>query len=276
MEPKTKILIVAQSPASPTGSAEMLRNIFEGLIKKYPDAYDLCQIGLAYPFGVSHPKWRVHPIVTSNGDGHFQRPPGARPAPEGLRNAVLNFRPGIVFALDDPQGVAPLCCAPSYLPSPNDAWNGFYDVVAPMDPGDRLYKLILYLKINGLPLPSQAGPILDRANLIITMTQWAKSGLLHSCPSILPDKVEVMYSPANTERFIPLVASERQEARQDLLPDWMPRNAFVVGWIGLPRWRRQIGYCTKLFIIFALESTWCVRTVAVSVFSTGTQCLNLI
>ncbi len=247
MESKTKILIVAGSPASPTGSAEMLRNIFEGLIKKHPDAYDLCQLGLTYPFGVAHPKWLVYPILASSGNnGHFQPAPDEWLAPEALRNVILSFRPEIVFALDQTQAVAPLCCAPAYLPSPNDAWNGFYDNVSPMDRADRPYQLVLYLKINGLPLPSQAGPILDRANLIVTMSEWARRGLLSSCPSVLPGKVDVMYSPADTARFVPLAASERQDARQDLLPDWMPRDAFIVGWMGLPRWRKQIWLLYKV------------------------------
>jgi glycosyltransferase involved in cell wall biosynthesis len=247
MEPKTRILVVAESPALPTGSAEMVRSIFEALTKKYPGAYELCQIGLAHSFAVTYPKWLVHPIMAAKEtNSDFQCPPGNRPAREALRNVVLNFQPEIVFALDDPAGVAPLCTATADLPSPNDWWNGFYDNVVPLDPADRPYKLILYLKINGLPLPSQAGSILNRANLIVTMSEWARSGLLSSCPAIPPDKVEVMYSPADTARFVPLLESERLEARRALLPDWMPQDAFVVGWVGLPRWRKQVWLLYKV------------------------------
>jgi len=225
----------------------MVRCIFEGLIKRYPHAYDLCQVGLAHSLAVTYPKWPVHLIMTTkDNNGNSQRPPGAWLVPDALRNVVLRFHPEIVFALDAPAGVAPLCYAPAYLPSTNDEWNGFYDNVAPLDPADRPYKLILYLRISGLPLPSQVGPILNRADLIVTMSEWARSGLLRCCPSIPSDKIEVTYSPADTARFVPLLESERKEARRALLPDWMPQDAFLVGWVGLPRWRKQVWLLYKV------------------------------
>lgn len=225
MEPKTKILIVAESPALPTGSAEMVRSIFEGLTKEHPEAYELTQICLADSFAVTYPKWPVHSItMAKEKNGDFQCVHARWPVEETLRNIVLGFRPDIIFALNDPAGLAPLS----------------YDVA------NRPYKLLLYLKINGLPIPLQSCPILNRADLIVTMSEWARRGLLTSCPSIPVDKVEVMYSPADTARFVPLLGSERQEARRALLPDWMPQDAFVIGWVGRPRWRKQVWLLYKV------------------------------
>lgn len=247
MKPKTKILIVAENPALPTGSAEIVRCIFEGLIKKYPDAYELSQLSVVHSIAVTDPKWPVHPIMrTRDGNANSQRPQGAWLWAEALRSAILRFQPEIVFALDDPADVTPLCSAPAYLPSNNDEWNGFYDNVAPLDPADRPYKLVLYLRINGFPLPSQIGPILNRANLIVTMSKWAKSELLYGCPSIPSEKIEVTYCPADTSRFVPLSECERKETRQSLLPDWMSQDAFLIGWVGLPRWRKQVWLLFKV------------------------------
>ncbi len=225
MEPKTKILIVAESPTLPTGSAEMVRSIFQGLSKKYPESYELCQMCLAHSFAVTYPKWLVIPVITATETNRdFPCAAEAWPVEPSLRNIVLRFGPDIVFALNDPVGIAPLCSAPA----------------------DRRYKLILYLKIDGLPVPTQAGPMLNRADLIFTMSEWSRSGLLRHCPSVPSDKVEVMYSPADTARFVPLLASERREARRTLLPDWMPQDAFVVGWVGRPRWRKQVWLLYKV------------------------------
>jgi len=222
---KTKILIVADSPALPTSGAEVVRLIFGELTSRQLGNYQLCQVGLSHSFAVAHPKWVVHPTKTVNGkDGEIHFAADDWHGVKTLREISPKFRPDIVFALNDLTGAAPLCS----------------------EPEDRQYKLILYLKIHDLPLTAQIGTILNRADFIVTMSEWSRSGLLSCCPFISPDKVDVMYSPADTARFMPLLVGERQELRQALLPDWMPRDAFILGWVGRPRWGKQIWLLYKV------------------------------
>jgi glycosyltransferase involved in cell wall biosynthesis len=40
--------------------------------------------------------------------------------------------------------------------------------------------------------------------------------------------------------------SEKAEMRASLFPEWMPRNSFIVGWVGLNRWRKQVWLLYKV------------------------------
>jgi len=88
--------------------------------------------------------------------------------------------------------------------------------------------------------------VLNRADLIVTMSDWSRRELLGCCPSIAREQVQFMYTPADISRFYCLPLEERQETRAALFPDWMPPNAFVLGWVGRPRWRKQIWLLYKL------------------------------
>ncbi len=55
MSKRTRILIITDSPALPTGLAETTRLIFGNLIVKYPLDYDLQQIGLFHCIAMPSP-----------------------------------------------------------------------------------------------------------------------------------------------------------------------------------------------------------------------------
>ena len=225
MTPRTKILIIADSPVLPTGIAETIRLIFRALLDNYGDRYELHQIGLGHCLAVTEPQWPVYPTKTvKRKDGEVSLADADLVGQKTFQEIVAKLHPDIVFAFNDPQRLRHLC----------------------VDAENRSYKLVLYLKIDGFPIPAAAGPILNKADLIVTMSERSRSELMSCCPSIEPGKVDYVYSPADTSRFTPVSDPEKMQLRESLLPDWMPKGAFLLGWVGRNRWRKQVWLLYKV------------------------------
>ena len=215
---KTKILIVSESPIAPTGMGEVVRLIFGTLLDRYPGHYDLHQVGLFHGCSVATPSWPVYPtrgatdkagtplflVADVNGEITF-------------RELLPRIRPDIVFAFNDTQRVLHLC------------WPAV----------DRKHKLILYVNLDGFPFPPNQGPLLDRADLLFTMSEFS-SRVAASIPALRHRKIPYMYSPADITRFRPVAEAEKRHLRAQLFPDWMPKDGFVLGWIGRNQWRKQV------------------------------------
>ena len=56
---KAKILIVTHSAAIATGMAEVTRVIFEDLIDRFPEHYEIEQIGLFHIYAITTPRWPI-------------------------------------------------------------------------------------------------------------------------------------------------------------------------------------------------------------------------
>jgi glycosyltransferase involved in cell wall biosynthesis len=216
---KTKVLIVTQSPVLPTGMAETTRLIFGALLDNYPEKYELYQLALTHSFAITEPRWPVYPTKGIPGaDGRMHAlDTGDLAGEKSFPELVLKIAPDIVFAFNDPQRLLYLCDPPER----------------------RKHKLILYTNIDGIPFLGGAAARLNNADLIVTMSAFARDALLATAPMIPPEKVIFIYSPADTERFKPPLAEEKAALRRKLLPAWMPRDAFVLGWVGRNQWRKQ-------------------------------------
>jgi glycosyltransferase involved in cell wall biosynthesis len=221
----TRILIITDSPALPTGLAETTRLIFGNLLAKYPGQYELHQVGLCHCYAVTQPQWPVHPTMTfkdSKGKVDFVREDIY--GQKTFFRVVAKVRPDIVFAFGDPQNFLYLC----------------------LPPGQRKHKLVLYINFDGLPMPPDFGPALANADLIFTKSEFSKNVVARCLASASAGKLDYRYSPADLARFSPPSANERAEMRQDLLPEWMPRDAFVLGWVGRNQWRKQVWLLYKV------------------------------
>jgi hypothetical protein len=107
--------------------------------------------------------------------------------------------------------------------------------------------VILYLTFDGLPFPPGCGHILDRADLILTMSEFSVNVMAKCLPDTSTSKLGgYLYGPADTERFKPISRESKAELRRDLLPEWMPQNAFLLGWIGRNQWRKQVWLLYKV------------------------------
>jgi glycosyltransferase involved in cell wall biosynthesis len=219
MHKKTKILIVTDSPVLPTGLAETTRLIFGGLLERHPEDYEVHQIGLFHCYAVTSPKWPVYPTRRiKDGHGKLNFEPGDSHAEKTFFSVLPKIQPDIVFVFGDPQNVLHFC-----LPR-----------------AQRRYRLILYLNLDGLPLMPAFGPALCRADQIFLMSEFSKDVMARSSDTAFHDRLDYMYSPADTKRFAPASASLKAEMRRDLLPAWMPQSAFLLGWVGRNQWRKQV------------------------------------
>ncbi len=213
------ILIVTDSVALPTGMAETTRLIFETLLYKYPNQYELHQIGLFHCYAATVPKWPIFPTRTSkcgNGDIDFDQKDkyGQKTFPE----IIDHLRPDIVFAFNDPDKVMHLCNPPE----------------------KRQHKLVLYINFDGYLSPSKCSLPLSHADLIFTNSHFAVEVCKLYISEIRSQKVNYMYSPADTKRFASISELEKAKLRQDLFPEWMAQSAFVLGWVGRNQWRKQV------------------------------------
>ncbi len=219
-----KILIVSASPILATGMGEVIRLIFGTLLDQYPGRYELFQVALFHSIPVAQPRWPVYPtrsVLDEKGQRWF-----ALDDVDGqitFREVVSKLRPEIVFAFNDPQKVLHLCAPPE----------------------TRQYKLILYVNFDGFPFPPHQAPILNQADVVCTMSKFSKRVARSCLTAINPSKLDHMYSPADTARFEPVTQTEKIGIRSRLLPDWMPRDAFLLGWVGRNQWRKQVWlpYC---------------------------------
>lgn len=154
---KAKILLLAHSPALPTGMAEMVRLIFETLLAQYPDAYEIEQVGLVHTFAVSALQWPIHPtrtVLLANGE--LDLDPCDANGEKTLPEVVSRFQPDLVFAYNDPQHLAFLCAPPQSRP----------------------YKLVLYTNLDGYPFPAADANVFRPADLVVTCSEFARNVLV--------------------------------------------------------------------------------------------------
>ena len=215
---KVKVLLVAHSPSLPTGTAAIVRSIFEALQDDPSIPIEICQLALFHVHAVVEPKW---PIFTTREDSSSSTrrrrlDPSDLHGEISFGDAVRKCQPHVVFVLDDPQNVLHLCTPKS----------------------ERDYALIIYTNIDGHPCP-KGFENLKHADLILTTTAFGAAVLETSYPELSNQGVRVLYPPAMPDLFFPMSASDKLQVRENNFPQWVPRDAFVFGWIGFNQWRKQ-------------------------------------
>jgi glycosyltransferase involved in cell wall biosynthesis len=199
--------------------AEVIRVIFESLLSKYPQRYELCQVGLYHSYSVSKPAWQIYPTRhVRYGKDKFSYPIEDQFGQCTVREVIQSFQPDIIFAHNDPQRLLHLCCSPE----------------------KRNYKLVLYVNFDGFPVSAEIGPALNCADRIITMSEFSMNVLLACIPSIHREKVSFSYFMADKSRFKPLGIDERKSLRARIFPSWLDPEAFIFGWVGRNQWRKQV------------------------------------
>jgi glycosyltransferase involved in cell wall biosynthesis len=192
--------------------------IFGHLLRSFPDKYELHQLALWHSYPLADIEWPVYPtagILTEN--GFVKEFDSTDLAGEKTFPALVEkIKPDIVFAFNDPQRLAHVCAVEN-----------------------RSWRLVLYVTIDGAPFPPGGGEFLNRADMIVTMSGFSRNALLASSQNIRPEKVLCMYAPADTDRFTPVSDEQKTSLRQSLFPPWMPRDSFVLGWVGRMQWRKQ-------------------------------------
>lgn len=225
MNAPTRILIVTDSAVLPFGMAETTRLIFSTLLDNYPQQYELHQVGLFHCYAVTQPRWPIYPTQTSKEpDGQLRFAPEDRYGQKTFFKVAAKLQPDIVFAFGEPQRVAYLCAPPNA----------------------RRHRLVIYTNLDGLPLPPGYAAALRHADRVFTKSEFARNVLASALPDLPAEKLGYLYAPADTQRFSPISPEARVELRKDLLPDWMPQDACLLGWVGRNQWRKQVWLLYKV------------------------------
>ena len=200
---KTKILISTDSTVLHTGLAETTRLIFHTLLDKYPDQYEISQIGLFHSNPVVQPRWQIFPTkVDRQPNGTFSFKGEDKYGQQTFPEVVQKVNPDIVFGFGDPWYVLHMCNNPLI----------------------KNYGLVLYLTFDGTPYSEKSdAPLLKNADKLVIMSEFGKDIAQRCKPGLEEKDIEVMYSPADVERYKPLDEAEKIELRKRMLPPWMKK-----------------------------------------------------
>ncbi len=222
MDQRTRILIVTDCPVLPSGMGETRASFSPHSSTDIHRATKCTSLACFIAMRLPLP------------DGPLRFSPDDRYRQKTFFKIAARIQPDVVFAFGEPQRV-------SYLCAPRNA---------------RRHRLILYVNFDGLSLPPGYGSVLRHADLLLTKSEFAKKVLASAHPDFPADKLSYLYAPADTQRFAPISTEARVGLRRDLLPEWMPQNAFLLGWVGRNPWRKQpwllykvIHYCAGAYLV---------------------------
>lgn len=221
-----KILIVTDSPKVHTGLAETCRLVYKRLLEKYPNQYELHQLGwFNTSEGPETVSWPIYNTNLINNNGRMELDQSDRYGHrtfEGIRSKV---QPDIVWTNGD------LWCFDHLLQSPNR----------------NAYRLICYYTIDGTPYhggwfdknKSEWGQKLIQSDRLVVLTPWGEDVLHKSCPELKNKPIDVIYHPVDVNRFKVLSETEKMIYRRNIFASNIPLDAFILGWIGRNQFRKQ-------------------------------------
>ena len=129
--------------------AEVTRVIFEDLIDRFPEHYEIEQIGLFHIYAITTPRWPIYPTMV---EGDSRNPRLDKDDICGLltlRERIALTKPDLVFAFNDPQHLIPIAADTS-----------------------RSYRLVLYTNIDGVPHFFKNTDLIH-ADRVVTMSLFA-------------------------------------------------------------------------------------------------------
>ena len=228
MTKKTKILIATDSARIHTGLAETCRLVYKRLIEKYPDHYEIEQLGWFHnEKGPEKVPWKIHPTNIIREQG---KPPqldqGDRYGQRTFEFIRSQFQPDIVWTNGD------LWCFDHLLNSPTR----------------NSFRLCCYYTIDGSPyfgthleagVKSDWGNKLAKTDRLAVLTESGVDTLHNSCPEIKDKHIDVVYHPVDIDRFTVLSDEQKHSLRDKMYPPTMPRDAFVLGWVGRNQFRKM-------------------------------------
>jgi len=224
---KTKLLLVTDSARIHTGLAETTRLIFKDLLNRYPDQYEIEQLGWFNFTQVEQVPWNIHTTnVTPKPGGVMEVDNEDRYGQRTFESVLAKVNPDIVWSFGD------LWCFDHMLNSPNR----------------NKFRLVVYYTIDGAPYfgssitpgkSSEWGTKLVKADRIAVCTEFGDKVLHDSCPELKNRKIDVMYHPMDATRFKSFTPEEKLAKRKALYGSQVPVSAFILGWIGRNQFRKQ-------------------------------------
>lgn len=225
---KIKILISTDSAALTSGLANTTRNIFIPLLRKYPDKYEIHQLGF-FHFNPTIPvPWPIYQTKTRvNPNGSTELDIDDKYGEKSFDEIVSSVKPDIVFGYGDLWHFAPTI-------------NSVHR---------NSYRLINYYTVDGQPYVGHYvdngasttwGQALDKSDLIISLSNFGKQTLLRSCPELKDKSIKVMYHSMQMNKYRILTPSDKEKVRHEVLGKILgDKQNFICGFVGRNQFRKQ-------------------------------------
>lgn len=225
MNKKIKILISTHSAALHSGLSETTRHIFIPLLSKYPDKYEVHQLGFFHYDVLEQVPWPIYKTM------EVQTPQGLQPDPEdrfgqkSFDKIAAQIKPDIVFGY-------------------GDMWHFEHLLHSPLR---NSYKLLCYYTIDGQPYfghlnadeSTDWGQKLTKADSVVVLSSFGREVLTRGNKELANMDIKVMYHPIDTPRYPVLSREERFKVKDKILPKHLSRDSFICGFVGKNQFRKQ-------------------------------------
>lgn len=222
---KIKILISTDSAALHSGLGETVRNIFIPLLQKYPNKYDISQLGFFHFNAKEGAPWPIYPTKTINSPKGVVPDMDDKYGEKSFDEVVRHVKPDIVFGYGDLW---------HFLPTIHSTYR-------------NMYRLLTYYTVDGAPYfghleangSTQWGDALSKVDQIVTLSHFGKNTLLKGCPEIANKDIKVLYHPIPIQRFMLPSKEDKLKIKKSLLPAIIADEGFICGFIGRNQFRKQ-------------------------------------
>lgn len=224
---KTKILISTDSAALHSGLGETVRNIFIPLLHKYPDKYEIHQLGFFHFNAREQVPWPIYPTkMQRNANGSMEPDMSDKYGEKSFDEVVAKVKPDIVFGY-------------------GDLWHFLPTIHSPFR---NQYRLLTYYTVDGSPYVghldadggSHWGKALSKVDQIVTLSKFGKSVLEKSCKELKDcAPIKWAYHPIPTNRFRKLSDEEKLQTKLAILAPIIAKEGFLCGFIGRNQFRKQ-------------------------------------
>jgi glycosyltransferase involved in cell wall biosynthesis len=215
---KPKVLVVGDSSAIHTGFANVIKHICMHLYKQ--KCYHLKTIGWFHSDSEEIVPYEIIPTFRDRGD--MMRVERDKYAAETFPHVIKEFQPDLVIAVGDSWMVEPAVFC-----------------------HDRsTYKLILYIPIDGMPIPKKWTESFAQADITVAYGAFGKRVMLQREPNLL--NIEVIPHGVDTDVWVPLSKEDKKTVRKQLGDD----DTFWLGCVARNQPRKNLPRLLKTFRLF--------------------------
>jgi glycosyltransferase involved in cell wall biosynthesis len=222
---KIKILICTHSAALHSGLSETTRHIFMPLLQKYPEKYDVHQLGYFHFKASEQVPWPIYATKMRDTPQGPQPDMNDRYGQLSFNEVVAKIKPDIVFGY-------------------GDMWHYEHMLASPIR---NSYRMLCYYTIDGQPYfghldkdnNTDWGKKLQKSDELVVLSHFGKETLKRGNKELKDRDIKVMYHPLDMGRYPVLNEEQRRTVRDKILPKHISRSAFICGWLGKNQFRKQ-------------------------------------
>jgi len=210
---KIKLLVITHSPTLPSGYGNIAADIFRGLLKCFPGAYDIMQVATRRDQEQQWPHW---PIACLEGDSLSSNTNLSSELIRLIHESASSFQPDIVFFMEDPQMIQAITESVHF--------------------GNA--RKVGYVAMDGI-MPTNKFQKLEKLDQLVFFSDFGKSvyknGFTHEKMHL------VIYPPLRRIKGKQVPKSDLFVGHESALRALHEcEHSMLMGWVGLNQWRKQV------------------------------------